>query len=41
MGSRQKPSQSRQNNASAKPIWPLLWRYFADFEQVFAGKVGN
>jgi len=33
--SRHKPSQSQQNNARAKAIWPLLQRYFSDFEQAF------
>jgi len=34
--SRQKPSQSQRGNARAKAKWALLWRYFADFEQIFA-----
>jgi len=34
--SRQKPSQSQRNNARAKAM-PLLYRYFTDFKQVFAG----
>jgi len=40
--SRQIPVQSQKNNARAKAIWPgfCFKRYFADFEQVFAGWVG-
>jgi len=34
--SRQKPSQSQQNNVGAKAKRPLLYDYFSDFEPVYA-----
>jgi len=35
----EKRVQSHKNNAGEKVIWPLLYRYFADFEKGFVGWV--